>query len=318
MQKELRDIRSDVLPAYRARLTREELKSRAAVLKELMRECVLCPHECGAQRLDGRYGVCRSTSDVMISSAGPHYGEEAPLIGTRGSGTVFFTSCNLKCTFCQNYDVSQMRLGRLVSERELAEIMLRLQRSGCHNINLVTPTHMTPQIVGALALASEDGLSIPIVYNCGGYESTQTLRLLEDVVDIYMPDIKYSNSEIARKFSGGPEYWDLARLAVKEMHRQVGDLVMDDRGIAKRGLLIRHLVLPNGLAGSHAVLDFVVQKISIDSYINIMDQYRPAYRALRYDQLSRMITTREHAEVLEYASGIGLHRGFPAHRPSVI
>lgn len=315
MQKEHSDKRSDFLPAYAARLTRQELRNRAEALRELMRECVLCPHECSAQRLDGRYGVCRSTSDVMISSAGPHYGEEAPLTGTRGSGTVFFTSCNLKCTFCQNYDVSQMRLGRRVSERELAEIMLRLQRSGCHNINLVTPTHMTAQIVAALALASEGGLSIPIVYNCGGYESAQTLRLLEGVVDIYMPDIKYSDSEIARKFSGGPGYWDLVRLAVAEMQRQVGDLVMDERGIAKRGLLIRHLVLPNGLAGSQAVLDFVVQKISIDSYINIMDQYRPAYRALRYEQLSRMITTREYADVVEYASGIGLHRGFPASRP---
>lgn len=310
MEKELHDREVAVLPSYRARLTIEELKNRANELKELMRECMLCPRECGARRLEGKYGVCRSTADVMISSAGPHYGEETPLTGSRGSGTIFFTSCNLKCTFCQNYDISQMRMGRQVSLRELSEIMLRLQRGGCHNINLVTPTHVTPQIVEALVYAAENGLSVPIVYNCGGYESLQALRLLEDVVDIYMPDIKYSDNEAARRFSGAPWYWDVVRLAVQEMHRQVGDLVLDERGIARRGLLIRHLVLPNRLAGSRMVLDFIAQRISVYSYVNIMDQYRPAYRALRYNELSRMIKTREYSEVLEYASRLGLHRGF--------
>jgi len=297
-------------PAYRRRMTIEELTRRAAELKESMRECTLCPHDCRARRLDGKFGVCRSADDAVIRSAGPHYGEEAPLTGSRGSGTIFFTSCNLKCTFCQNYDISQMRLGRRVSTVELAEIMLRLQQSGCHNINLVTPTHMVPQFVEALVHAAKGGLSVPIVYNCGGYESVRVLKLLEDIVDIYMPDIKYSVNEIARKYSGAPGYWDVVRQAVIEMHRQVGDLVVDARGIAQRGLLVRHLVLPNGLAGSRAVLDFISREVSPSTYVNIMDQYKPAYRALRYAELSRSIIESEYREAVEYASTVGLHRGF--------
>lgn len=298
------------LAVYRMKLTVEQVAWRAAELRELMRECTLCPHECHARRLEGNYGVCRSTADAVISSAGPHYGEEAPLTGNRGSGTIFFTSCNLKCTFCQNYDISQMRLGRRVSPHELAEIMLRLQRGGCHNINLVTPTHMVPQFVEALVHAVKGGLFIPIVYNCGGYESVRVLKLLEDIVDIYMPDIKYSVNEVARKLSGAPGYWDIVRPAVKEMHRQVGDLVVDAKGIARRGLLIRHLVLPNNLAGSRAVMEFISREVSASSYVNIMDQFRPAYRSLRYNELGRTIKENEFREVLEYASTVGLSRGF--------
>ena len=298
------------LPSYRSRISLKELKNRAAELREMLRACSLCPHECGARRLDGRYGVCRSTANVTISSAAPHYGEEAPLTGTNGSGTIFLSSCNLKCTFCQNYDISHLRLGRPVSTGDVAEIMLRLQRSRCHNINLVTPTHFTPQIVEALVMAVDRGLSIPLVYNCGGYESVQTLRLLMDVIDIYMPDIKYSENETARRFSGAPRYWDVVTEAVREMHNQVGDLEVDDRGIAQRGLLIRHLVLPNRLAGSRKVLEFVSRDLSPHSYVNIMDQYRPAYRAIRYNELGRTITAREYEEVLELASALGLHRGF--------
>ena len=299
-----------VLPSYRARLSIAELRKRAAELRETMRSCSLCPRDCGARRLEGRYGVCRSTSNLTISSAAPHYGEEAPLSGRNGSGTIFLTSCNLKCTFCQNYDISHMRLGRPVSCDELAEIMLRLQRSGCHNINFVTPTHFTPQIVEALVKAVDGGLSIPLVYNCGGYESVQTLRLLKDVIDIYMPDIKYSDNATAKRFSGAPHYWDVVTEAVREMHVQVGDLQVDDRGIAQKGLLIRHLVLPNRLAGSRKVLEFVSRDLSPNSYINIMDQYRPAYRAIRYTELGRTIADKEHEEVLGWASGLGLHRGF--------
>lgn len=282
-----------------------------------MRACSLCPRECGARRLEGRYGVCRSTLRLTISSAAPHYGEEASLTGINGSGTIFFTSCNLKCTYCQNYEISHMRLGRPVSSDEIAEIMLRLQRSGCHNINFVTPTHFTPQIVEALVKAVDGGLSIPLVYNCGGYESVQTLRLLGDIIDIYMPDIKYSDNETARRFSGAPRYWDVVRGAIREMQSQVGDLEIDDRGIALRGLLIRHLVLPNRLAGSRAVLEFVSREVSVNSYINIMDQYRPAYGAIRYDELGRTITSSEYEEVLEWASALGLHRGF-LHRTDTL
>ncbi|MCX6142565.1 MAG: radical SAM protein [Ignavibacteriales bacterium] len=249
--------------------------------------------------------------NLTISSAAPHFGEEAPLTGRKGSGTIFFTSCTLKCTYCQNYDISHMRLGRSVTSDEVAEIMLRLQRIGCHNINFVTPTHFTPQIVQALVKAIEGGLSIPLVYNCGGYESVHTLRLLKDVIDIYMPDIKYSDNETGRKFSGAPRYWDVVTEAVREMHTQVGDLAINDGGIAQRGLLIRHLVLPSRLAGSRRVLEFVSRELSMNSYINIMDQYRPAYRAIRYNELGRTIAVGEYEEVLEWASALGLHRGFP-------
>lgn len=301
------------VPAYRDRMSIEELTKRAGELRELMRECTLCPHECRARRLDGKYGVCRTAADIVISSAGPHYGEEAPLSGTRGSGTIFFTSCNLKCTFCQNYDISQMRLGRRLSAKELGEVMLRLQHGGCHNINLVTPTHIVPLFVEALVYAVPRGLFLPVVYNCGGYESLTVVRLLDNIVDIYMPDVKYSDNETARRFSGAPGYWDIVRSVAKEMHRQVGDLVVDAAGIAQRGLLVRHLVLPNGLSGSRAVLDFISHEVSPSTYVNIMDQYRPAYRALRYSSLSRTIKETEYREALEYASGVGLHRGFSAH-----
>jgi len=247
---------------------------------------------------------------LFISSAGPHYGEEPELVGWGGSGTIFFTSCNLKCAYCQNYEISQLRLGHPISIEDLAEIMLRLQDRGCHNINFVTPTHFTPQIVKAVAIAADRGLSIPLVYNCGGYESVRTLQFLDGVIDIYMPDIKYSDNRLAKMYSGAPRYWDIVREAIREMHRQVGDLVVDRRGIAQRGLLIRHLVLPNDLAGSRAVLDFVASEISLDSYINLMDQYRPLNRAYRYRELNRRITSGEFWSVVEYARSLGLHRGF--------
>lgn len=296
--------------AYRERLTIEDLRGRARELRSLVEECVVCPQECGARRLEGRYGVCRSTDEIMISSASPHYGEEPPLVGMDGSGTIFFTSCNLKCQYCQNYDISQLRIGHPVSVERLAERMLSLQELGCHNINLVTPTHFTPQIVEALVVAREGGLSIPLVYNCGGYESVRTLELLEDVVDIYMPDIKYSDDENARRFSGARDYWAIVRAAAKEMYRQVGDLQVDHRGIARRGMLIRHLVLPNDIAGSRAILRFIAQKLSVNAYVNIMDQYHPHYRAGCYPELKRPITSQEYRQVIDYALELGLQRGF--------
>lgn len=305
--------------SYRERLTRNELKDRAEQFRHLLETCKVCPRQCGARRTRGEYGVCRLTDDVMVSSASPHYGEEPPLVGSRGSGTIFFSSCNLKCLFCQNYEISHLRLGRVVSCTQLANMMLLLQNAGCHNINLVTPTHVTPQIVEALEIAVDRGLSIPLVYNCGGYESPQTLSLLKDIVDIYMPDIKYSRNENARRYSGAKDYWDIVRVAVREMQKQVGCLKIDERGIAVRGLLIRHLVLPNNIAGSKAVLEFVAREISQDSYINIMDQYRPAYRALGYRELGRSLTLAEYHEVVEYASHLGLVRGFEiGHIPCAV
>ncbi|GBD86448.1 radical SAM superfamily protein [bacterium BMS3Abin03] len=299
-----------MLPLYLEKLTLPELQQRAEVLHRLLEECRICPNECLARRTEGETGECNSTDEVIISSVGPHFGEEPPLVGTFGSGTIFFTNCNLDCEFCQNYDISHLGLGRKVSTEELASSMLNLQQRGCHNINFVTPTHFTPQIVEALVLAVEKGLEIPLVYNCGGYESVETLKLLEDIIDIYMPDIKYSTNENALKYSGVQNYWEVVTEAVKEMHRQVGDLKISKRGLAQRGLLIRHLVLPNDIAGSKKVIDFVADEISTGSYINIMDQYRPAYNADKYEKLNRRITPSEYKEVIGYALRKGLRRGF--------
>jgi len=299
-----------LFPLYLEKLTPNELKERAVALHELFEECRICPNECMARRSEGETGDCHSTDEVIISSVMSHYGEEPPLVGTHGSGTIFFTNCNLSCEFCQNYDISHLGIGEKISIEDLARSMLRLQQRGCHNINLVTPTHFTPQIVDALILAIEKGMEIPIVYNCGGYESVETLKLLEDIIDIYMPDIKYSVDENALRFSGIQNYWDVVTRALKEMHRQVGDLKLSKRGVAQRGLLIRHLVLPNDIAGSKKVIDFVAEDISTNSYLNIMDQYRPAYNAKKHEKLNRRITPSEYKEVIDYAFSKGLRRGF--------
>ena len=299
-----------MLPLYLEKLTLHDLTQRAEALHQLFKECRICPNECLAKREEGETGDCHSTDEVIISSVGPHFGEEPPLIGSHGSGTIFFTNCNLSCEFCQNYDISHLGMGQKISIEDLARSMLKLQQRGCHNINLVTPTHFTPQIVDALILAVEKGLELPIVYNCGGYESVETLRLLEDIVDIYMPDIKYSIDENALKYSGIKDYWEVVTSAVKEMYRQVGNLKISRRGIAQRGLLIRHLVLPNDIAGSKKIIDYVAEEISTDSYINIMDQFRPSYNTYKYEKLSRRITPSEYKEVVDYAFSKGLRRGF--------
>ena len=298
-----------MLPLYLEKLTLPELHQRAEALHQLMVECRICPNECMAKRTEGKTGDCHSTDEVIISSVGPHFGEEPPLVGTNGSGTIFFTNCNLSCEFCQNYDISHLGKGEKVTKAELARAMRQLQQRGCHNINLVTPTHFTPQIVDALTLAVEKGLELSIVYNCGGYESVETLKLLEDIVDIYMPDIKYSIDENALKYSGVQYYWETVKLAVKEMHRQVGDLKISKRGFAQRGLLIRHLVLPNDIAGSKAVIDFIAEEISTETYLNIMDQYRPTYHAYKYPKLNRQISASEYKEVVDYALSKGISRG---------
>jgi len=298
-----------MLPLYLEKLTQKDLKEKAEALHELFEECRICPNKCLARRNERETGECHSTDELIISSVGPHYGEEPPLVGTHGSGTIFLTNCNLSCEFCQNYDISHLGMGEKITIEDLASAMLNLQTRSCHNINFVTPTHFTPQIVDALILAIEKGLELPIVYNCGGYESVETLKLLEDIIDIYMPDIKYSVDENALKFSGIQNYWDVVTKALKEMHRQVDDLKISKRGIAKKGLLIRHLVLPNDMAGSRKVIDFVADEISTDSYINIMDQYRPAYNANKYEKLNRRITPSEYNEIIDYAFSKGLKRG---------
>jgi putative pyruvate formate lyase activating enzyme len=244
----------------------------------------------------------------VVSSYGPHFGEESPLVGSRGSGTIFFTNCNLSCVFCQNYHISQLGQGQTVTEQEIARMMLALQEIGCHNINLVTPTHVVPQILDALNIASGLGLHLPIVYNCGGYESVETLKLLHGVVDIYMPDMKYSDEGNGDRYSGAKGYPEANRAAVKEMHRQVGDMQMDDRGIATRGLLVRHLVLPEGIAGTEGVMRFLAEEISTNTYLNVMSQYRPSHRASDFPELSRSLTQQEFIEAVHIARRYGLER----------
>lgn len=298
-------------PAY-LHLSAAILEHRAAELGKRVSPCRLCPHECGADRPRGEKGRCRLADRAVVASAAPHFGEERPISGTRGSGTIFFSSCNLACVFCQNSDISHSTRGELVTSRVLASLMLRLQDLGCHNINFVTPTHVTHAIAAAVALAAVQGLEIPLVYNCGGYESVQTLRLLDGIVDIYMPDLKYSSNQEALRYSGAREYWDRACEALKEMHRQVGDLVTDGSGLAVRGLLIRHLVMPGGIAGSERAFDFIAREISLNSYVNVMDQYRPCYRARGIPELSRPVNRGEYRESVRQARRSGLSRGLPS------
>jgi putative pyruvate formate lyase activating enzyme len=300
-----------VAPSYIAAGRSGALEAAAASLEERFSPCRLCPHRCGVRRRDGESGKCNLGAEILVASAGPHFGEESPLVGAGGSGAIFFSSCNLACVFCQNYEISHFRRGEEVTPRELSQVMLRLQRMGCHNINLVTPTHVIAGVVRALVHGASSGLSIPLVYNCGGYESVETLRLLEGIVDIYMPDIKYSSSGEALQYSGVPEYWERVQEAILEMHRQVGDLKLDSRGIAERGLLIRHLVMPGGLAGTNRVLDFIASRVSGSSYVNVMDQYRPCFKAQRIPELSRPITRSEYLEAAAHARRLGLTRGLP-------
>ena len=295
-------------PAYIRLYESGELFGRIKVLKEILKSCTLCPRNCQVDRVSGELGVCRTGVLPMVSSANPHFGEEAPLVGSRGSGTIFFTNCNLKCVFCQNYDISYLGAGEEISTGELSSLMIGLQRRGCPNINFVTPTHQIAQIVEALPRAIEDGLDVPLVYNCGGYESVETLKQLDSVFDIYMPDIKYGDNAAAKALSGAPDYVEVVKAALGEMHAQVGDLALDESGIARSGLIIRHLVLPNGLAGTAEVMRFIAEEISPDSYVNIMDQYRPSYKACEHEDISRAITDREFREAVEMARDAGLRR----------
>jgi putative pyruvate formate lyase activating enzyme len=297
-------------PVYLETYERGELDEKIEKLENILNECKLCARECRVNRIQGKKGYCKSDFSLMVSSAQPHFGEEDVLVGTHGSGTIFLTNCNLGCIFCQNFDISHLGIGQRITEEELAVMMLNLQKRGCHNINFVTPTHYTPQIVKGLRIAIEKGLHIPIIYNCGGYEAKGTLELLDGIVDIYMPDMKYGSEESAKRYSNAPNYFEVCKRAVKEMHRQVGVLKVDENGLAWRGVLIRHLVLPNGLAGSEEVFKFIATELSTDSYVNIMLQYRPMYKAYEYSELNRGITMREYREAIAMALKWGLHRGF--------
>ena len=304
--------------AYQEVCNNKALQSRVEDATEILRSCQLCPRECNVNRLAGETGRCGTGRRAIVSSYGPHFGEESPLVGSHGSGTIFFARCNLECVFCQNYTISQFGEGQEVSTERLASIMLSLQLQGCHNINLVTPTHVVPQILEALVLASVEGLSIPLVYNCGGYESVETLKLLDGIVDIYMPDMKYSDAEVALQYSGIKCYPNRNREAVKEMHRQVGDMIEDTNGVATRGLLVRHLVLPSALAGTAEVVRFLSREISVNTYLNIMAQYRPCHKAYQISPLARSVTRGEYVEAVSLARNVGLQRLDVRHLPSVL
>jgi putative pyruvate formate lyase activating enzyme len=294
-------------PAYLLLLHSGELKRRVEVACEHLHACDLCGRECRVDRF-AELGSCHTGVDPVVSSFGPHLGEEDPLRGYQGSGTIFFAWCNLNCQYCQNYDISQLGYGDEVQPEELAKMMLSLQARGCHNINFVSPTHVVAPILVAVLIAAQAGLRLPLVWNTGGYDSLAALALLDGVVNIYMPDIKYADAESARRYSRVEDYPTINQAAVKEMHRQVGDLVMDERGIAQRGLLVRHLVLPEGLAGTAKVARFLAEEVSRDTYVNVMDQYRPCYKANELPPLNRSITRAEYQEALRQARAAGLHR----------
>ena len=292
-------------------ISQDALNNRIEAAYQLLEACRVCPRECGVNRLkNDKLGFCRSGLNPVISSVSPHHGEEPPLSGTKGSGTIFFTNCNLRCLYCQNYPISQLGNGAERTPGELACQMLWLQEQGCHNLNLVTPTHFMPQILKALGIARDRGFNLPIVYNTSGYEAVESLRLLDGIVDIYLPDMRYSDDKAALKYSIAPHYPEINRAAVKEMYRQVGNLAFDENGIAKRGIIIRHLVLPNGLSGTESIMKFLAEEISRDVYISLMSQYFPAYKANEHKELSRRTTTDEYNDACRIMEKYGLENGW--------
>jgi putative pyruvate formate lyase activating enzyme len=295
-------------PVYLETHRRGLLQAKIDTADEILSRCTLCPRNCRVDRHHGELGVCRTGDRPVVSSYAPHFGEEDPLVGSRGSGTIFFTHCNLYCIFCQNYEISHEGEGEEVSAADLAAMMLILQKRGCHNINFVTPSHQVYQILAALPAAIDGGLNIPLVYNCGGYDALETLRLLDGVVDIYMPDFKFWDPQVAKDLCQAEDYPAMARQAVKEMHRQVGDLVVDESGVARRGLLVRHLVLPDGLAGTGEIMEFLAREISPRTYVNVMGQYRPCGRAQEHPSLGKFLTGPEHEEAQRLAREAGLTR----------
>ncbi len=297
-------------PSYRELYERGGLRNRIERGYEVLRECRLCPRECGIDRDKGERGFCKAGIELTVSSFHAHSGEEPPISGLRGSGTIFFTYCNLRCVFCQNYPISHLGNGNQISSSVFSQMMLNLQKRGCHNINLVTPTVFVPQILAGLLLATQKGLNIPLVYNCSGYEKVETLKLLDGIIDIYMPDMKYGGREEGKKYSSAPDYFQVTKKAIREMYRQVGDLRLDQKGIARKGLLVRHLVLPNRLAGTTKVFNFLAKEISTATYISTMNQYFPAYRAEEFEELKRRITDKEYEEALSTARELGLEKGW--------
>jgi putative pyruvate formate lyase activating enzyme len=294
-------------PAYLGLEREKKLETLERDLWDVLRNCSLCPRGCGVNRLAGEKGICSSTAALKVHSSGPHFGEERPLVGKGGSGTIFFSNCNLLCCFCQNWQINHRGDGRMTSHETLAQMMIDLQRTGCHNINLVTPTHVVPHIVKALRLAIPLGLRLPLVFNTGGYDSLEVIRNLAGVVDIYLPDFKYQDGKMAARYSyQAADYPDVAAAVIKEMHRQVGILQTDAVGVAQRGLIIRHLVMPQNIAGTDRFVRWVANELSPMTYVNIMAQYHPEHRASEYPELSRQITNGEYLQALDWARAAGL------------
>lgn len=296
-------------PSYLS-LKEKEIEQRITRAYEILSSCQLCPRNCGKNRLKGEKGFCNSGEEILISSYNAHFGEEPPLVGEYGSGTIFFTNCTLRCVYCQNYPISQLGHGKKVSIEEMAEIMLVLQRRKCHNINLVTPTHFVPQILKSLKIAIKKGLNLPLVYNTSGYESLHTLRLLDKIIDIYLPDARYADNKIAEKYSAAPHYFQVMKEAIKEMYQQVGNLMLDKKNIARSGLIVRHLVLPENLSGTRQIMRFIAQEISPDVYVSLMSQYFPAYLAEQFSPLSRRINHNEYKKALKALQEEGLENGW--------
>ena len=295
-------------PFYIEAFKKGLLSKKAAQARKMLESCTLCPRQCRVDRTAGELGLCRTGEKAHLAFYKSHYGEETPLVGKNGSGAFFFTYCNLLCIFCQNYELSHEGCGREVSDSELADIMMILQDGGCPNIHFITPTHVLSPILSALEIAVQKGLCIPLVYNSSGYESFEVLKLLDGLIDIYMPDFKFWDSEVARRLCNAPDYPEIARQAVKEMHRQVGDLKIEEDGIARRGLLLRHLLMPAGMAGTREVMRFVAQEISPDTYVNIMPQFRPYGRSREIRELMQPIRKPDYVNALEAAREEGIFR----------
>jgi putative pyruvate formate lyase activating enzyme len=302
-----RMLGKDFSPAYLQLHRSGALAEREEQLRSIFANCRLCPRACGVNREKGEKGICQATSRLKVCSAHPHYGEERPLVGRGGSGTIFFSHCNLLCLFCQNWEIVHRGDGEHIDDEQLGLLMVGLQEHGCHNINLVTPTHVVPNIVSGLRHAIGMGLRLPLVYNTGGYDSLEVIRLLDGIVDIYMPDFKYTDPENAARYStGARDYPEVAAAVIEEMHRQVGELMVDEQGVALRGLLIRHLVLPQDIAGTEKFVKFVAERLSRNTYVNIMAQYRPAHQAWTCGELSRSVTAEEYSRALGWARQYGL------------
>ena len=295
----------EYLKAFKSRTLEHRVKKAIAVLDS----CTLCPRRCGVDRTAGETGTCKTGRRAVVASYNAHFGEERPLVGRNGSGTIFFSHCSLQCNFCQNYEISHLGEGCAVADDQLATIMLELQQAGCHNINLVTPSHVVPQILAAVYLAAQQGLSVPLVYNCSGYDRVETLQLLDGIVDIYMPDFKFWYADVARDTCNAPDYPELAQHALLEMHRQVGDLVIDKTsGLAVKGILVRHLVLPGGLAGTAKIMAFLANSLSRNTYVNVMSQYRPCGRAREMPALAVALSPAEYDQAVRAAKAAGITR----------